>query len=583
MPTINGTANDDVLIGTVDHDDIHGLGGNDVIDGGGGGDDMYGGEGDDIYVVRHLNDFIVEFNNQGADIVYSAISYSMGVFSNARSIEVLSTIQHNDTTPINLTSFADTHTIIGNYGNNILAGASSFYYGLLGDDTFFVGPGSSLQIIENEGEGNDTASVSGSGMYTLNAGASVETITARDVDGTQGVWLVGNELTQTIIGNKGDNSLDGGSGGNDILIGGDGNDTYHMHRTGPQIVETAGGGVADSVVAYVDFVLAPAANIEFLIAAPGTAPISLVGNEQANRVVGNDGNNVIDGGAGADDLLQGNFGDDTYRVRNPGDFVQEFAGRGTDIIYVHFSYVLPTTEEIENLSAADHIGTESLNFSGNNLDNLIIGNYGANQLDGGFGGNDTLYGLAGNDTYIIRNAGDQAVEQVGHGSDTVYAYASFALGAGSEVEVLSTVSHAATDAINLTGNEFAQTVVGNSGANLLDGKGGNDLLAGLGGADTFAFTSALGAGNVDSIFDFSAADDTIALDDAVFTGLTPGALPMGAFVTGPAAQDLDDRIIYNQATGQLFYDADGSGAGAAVHFATLSGTPILTAADFMVI
>ena len=382
MPTINGTANDDLLVGTADHDEIYGLGGNDVITGGGGGDDMYGGEGDDIYVVRHINDFIVESNNQGEDIVYSAISYVMGVLTNARSIETLSTIQHSDTTPINLTSFADTHTIIGNYGNNILAGASTRYIGLLGDDTFLVGPGSSLQIIENEGEGNDTASVSGSGKYTLNAGASVETITARNVDGTEGVWMVGNELSQTIIGNKGDNGLDGGSGGNDILIGGDGNDTYFMHHAGAQIVETATGGASDSVVAYVDFVLQPAANIEVLSAAFGTAPINLGGNEQANRIAGNDGNNIIDGGAGAADLLQGGFGDDTYRIRNAGDVVQEFAGRGTDIIYVHFSYVLPA-EDVENLSSADHIGTESLNFTGNVLNNVIIGNYGANTLDGG--------------------------------------------------------------------------------------------------------------------------------------------------------------------------------------------------------
>ena len=126
-------------------------------------------------------------------------------------------------------------------------------------------------------------------------------------------------------------------------------------------------------------------------------------------------------------------------------------------------------------------------------------------------------------------------------------------------------------------------MVGNNGANILDGKGGNDLLAGLGGADTFAFTSALGAGNVDTLFDFSAADDTIALDDAVFGGLSPGALPAGAFVVGGAAQDLDDRIVYNAATGQLFFDADGSGAGAAVHFATLQGAPAITSADFMVI
>ncbi|HVQ09774.1 MAG TPA: calcium-binding protein [Allosphingosinicella sp.] len=584
MPTINGTPNDDVLIGTSGADEIFGFGGNDIIDGGTGDDDMRGGLGDDVYVVRDANDFIVETNNQGNDIVYSAISYLMGTFVDGDSIETLSTIQHSDTTNINLEATGDgTRNIIGNYGNNLLAGLiAGQYYGLFGDDIFDVRTGSGVLVYENEGEGNDIVRIFGNSTgYTLNAGASVETITARDLNGTIAYALTGNEFTQTIIGNIGNNTLDGGSGGNDIMIGGDGNDTYHVRRSGQVVTETAGGGTADKIIAYYDFDLGTVANIEDLQAAAGTAPINLLGTAQANRLTGNDGNNILNGGAGAADIMAGGLGDDIYRVNQAGDVVQETGG--TDAIYVHFSYTL-SENGVENLSAADQIGTENLNFTGNSLNNIIVGNYGANLLDGGLaGGDDTLYGLAGDDTYVIRNAGDQAVEQAGQGSDTVYSYSNFALQAGSEIEVISTVSHAATNAIDLTGNEFAQTVVGNSGANLLDGKGGNDLLAGLGGADTFAFTSALGAGNVDTLFDFSAADDTIALDDAVFTGLTPGALPAGAFVTGAAAQDLDDRIVYNQATGQLFFDADGSGAGAAVHFATLSGAPSLTAADFLVI
>ena len=47
-------------------------------------------------------------------------------------------------------------------------------------------------------------------------------------------------------------------------------------------------------------------------------------------------------------------------------------------------------------------------------------------------------------------------------------------------------------------------------------------------------------------------------------------------------QDADDRIIYNQATGQLFYDADGNGAGAMIQFAVVSGAPPLGSADFMI-
>ena len=54
-------------------------------------------------------------------------------------------------------------------------------------------------------------------------------------------------------------------------------------------------------------------------------------------------------------------------------------------------------------------------------------------------------------------------------------------------------------------------------------------------------------------------------------------------MTGTSAQDADDRIIYDAATGQLYYDADGSGSGAQVLFATLNANLSLTASDFTVI
>jgi Ca2+-binding RTX toxin-like protein len=176
------------------------------------------------------------------------------------------------------------------------------------------------------------------------------------------------------------------------------------------------------------------------------------------------------------------------------------------------------------------------------------------------------------------------IEAAGQGNDRVFAGTSYALGARVSVETPGTSNNAGTAAINLTGNETANTLLGNAGANILDGKAGADTLAGSTGADGFAFTTALGAGNVDRIVDFQGGVDKLRLDDAIFGGIgTPGAFNAAAFVTGSAAADASDRIVYNSTTGQLFYDADGTGGIAAVLFATLDGKPALAASDFMVI
>jgi Ca2+-binding RTX toxin-like protein len=62
-----------------------------------------------------------------------------------------------------------------------------------------------------------------------------------------------------------------------------------------------------------------------------------------------------------------------------------------------------------------------------------------------------------------------------------------------------------------------------------------------------------------------------------------GPLSQGAFRTGSHAEDSSDRVIYDKASGALSYDADGSGAGTAVQFATLPTGLHLSAADFFII
>jgi Ca2+-binding RTX toxin-like protein len=106
--------------------------------------------------------------------------------------------------------------------------------------------------------------------------------------------------------------------------------------------------------------------------------------------------------------------------------------------------------------------------------------------------------------------------------------------------------------------------------------------------DKYDFNSALNAAtNRDTITAYSLADDLIRLDDDIFTALALGNLPAAAFYKAAganAAHDASDRIIYNGINGNLYYDADGTGAGStAILFATLTGAPNIVAADFVVI
>lgn len=116
------------------------------------------------------------------------------------------------------------------------------------------------------------------------------------------------------------------------------------------------------------------------------------------------------------------------------------------------------------------------------------------------------------------------------------------------------------------------------------GGGGNDVLTGGTGDDVFIFNAPFDpAGNVDRIRDFRASDDTLRLDNTVFVGLTDGALSATAFALSSATAEADDRVIYDQSTGNLFFDADGGARDNQTLFATLTNRTSITAADFFVI
>ncbi|MFL6724119.1 MAG: hypothetical protein ACJ8E7_08305, partial [Sphingomicrobium sp.] len=152
---------------------------------------------------------------------------------------------------------------------------------------------------------------------------------------------------------------------------------------------------------------------------------------------------------------------------------------------------------------------------------------------------------AGNNSYAVSHAGAVILEHVGGGFDTVNASVSYALNAGAEIEMLRTSNDKGKTAINLTGNEFSQTIVGNNGNNIIEGKAGADIMTGGAGKDVFILSSAAvdspGAANIDRITDYGLGD---VVDISQILGVASGTnILSGGFArvtkTGLIQVDLD--------------------------------------------
>ncbi len=141
----------------------------------------------------------------------------------------------------------------------------------------------------------------------------------------------------------------------------------------------------------------------------------------------------------------------------------------------------------------------------------------------------------------------------------------------------------------LKGGANADTLAGGSGRDKLFGGPGKDTLTGGSGQDVFVFDTKPSNSAFDTVKDFVVKDNSIFLDNAVFTKLgkgTPEApvkLAKKAFYLGTEAHDGNDRVIYDATSGALSYDSDGWGAAAPVKIATLPKKLKMTYADFFVI
>ncbi len=473
--TVRAGGGNDTVDGGVGLDQLFGDDGNDSIDGGAGTDKMTGGAGNDTFAVDTAADLVTELAAGGDDRILSSVSLTI-----AANVE---TLQLAGAANINATGNAAANILFGNQGANILDGK-------VGADTMNAGDGDDVYVVDNDGDqASETVAdalggtdlVMSSVSHSLGGGIENLTLTGMvALAGTGNVLnnaILGNGLGNSLTGDAGNDTLNGGAGA-DGMFGGLGDDVF--------VIDNAGDLVTDFVTQGNDTIrwnLTTALNLGAYQSAfaeienatlLGTAAVALTGTAGANVLEGNAGANKIDGNGG-NDTMAGGAGNDVYMV-DGGDQVFELAGGGKDLIISSDSF-LPgvLNANVENLTLT---GTAVAGF-GNALANVILGND-ADNLINGQAGADSMGGGKGDDQYVVDSLADKVTELAGGGlKDMVFSSVAFTL--GNEVENLQLI-----DAANVkgTGNALGNIISGNDGNNVLDGKAGADTMNGFNGNDT---------------------------------------------------------------------------------------------------
>ena len=436
-------------------------------------------------------------------------------------------------------------------------------------------------------------------MALSNGTAGNDTLTGTAVADTLN-GLAGNDLLSGLAGNDslsggdGDDTLIGG-GGKDTIDGGAGNDiatlagspsTYtstHVNATDVRLTNGTDTVLLRNVevVRFVDGAIVRDIPIDYVAPDLGTATADELHGSQylfgssIDGLAGNDTlhggvlNDTLIGGKG-DDKMLGYGGDDTYEVDSLNDYVEEMAGRGTDLVNVKLtsgSYTLG-----DNVENGTVLSTGTVGLIGNELANVLTGGAGANTLDGmdgndtliGGAGNDTLIGGlgvdsmtggTGNDTYEVDSLDDVVVEAANGGTDTVKVNigtdgAIYALGANVENAIVTS-----TAGVWLDGNDLANTLTGNAASNLLDGGKGADRLIGGAGDDEYivdvagdVITEAAVGGGHDTVYLVFTANGTYTMAANVEDGFIDSDVDIRVNLTGNAS---DNRLDGSSGTNVL--------------------------------
>ncbi|CBN54836.1 MULTISPECIES: calcium-binding protein [Kamptonema] len=282
-----------------------------------------------------------------------------------------------------------------------------------------------------------------------------------------------------------------------------------------------------------------------------TQPASSTPNAQGGLdIVGVAGDNRLSGSSGSDsiqtfggnDLINAGAGNDYAATSTGSDTV--VAGSGNDTVYG---------------------GKGNDVVDGGDGNDFVVGGFGGDTLSGG-GGDDVIYaddlGRPGN----ISGGADNL--SCGTGSDRAFGLV------GEDI---------------ISGDDGNDTVYGGKGGDTINGGAGNDFLAGDRGADiltggtgndTFAFTAQATGTGIDTITDFTPAEDKIALAKAAFGGLggtfDPTEFVVQANFNPNAPGSTANKVIYDPNSGLLYYNT-GNGVQA---LAQLQGGLTITSSNF---
>ncbi len=549
--SVIGSSGDDALNGYRGNDTLRGNAGNDFLSGGLGNDSLDGGAGTDYANFFDLSDAATAFRfTSSGNLGSGSISVYYGAETSARQTDTLSNIEilrgtyKSDT--INLSSSTGNQDGIQSFlGNDIVIGGDTLS-GTKNDGDFidyrpFAANSFGLTV---DLRNTDSTTAYASAVLKM-GGTLIDTDQVRKVHG-----VVGTGGNDSVIGSAVDDWFRGGTG-SDTFVGGAGIDLMNYRDNPTALNITLQASTITTLQSCSD-----GSGTDWFSGVEG-----LAGSEFADRLTGNDVGNILRGGGG-NDTLTGGLGSET------GIDLADYKNANGNI-----SVIWSKTAD-----SATSAGAEG-------VDSLI-------EIEG-------ARGSAFNDSFVSGGKYGFVFDGRG-GSDSV----SFAqVGAGVTINLGLTSAQTQTVSVganiatqytlsnieNLTGSAYADRFTGNSGANTLAGGLGNDTLGGGTGADVFVFNTAPnGSTNRDTITDFASASDKIQLENAIFTALGgTGAFVTGdaRFYAGVAAHDASDRIVYNQSTGALLYDADGNGAGTAVQIALLGTTthPALAATDLVVI